>query len=246
MSSNPFLQSNRFHLLDSENTNKQLPVKDNKNNYKYESSNNSFNKPSSNQSSSNQSSSNQSSSRPISKDNYRKDKNNHFKDLTSKVKPIEFTITDALFPTLTPILISSNDNFTNFKDALNHQAESIVIEDITLSPGWIQISKVDNKSIISQDKLGPYDYKMQELQTLQELQEDPNYIMNKAIISMQRIWLKYKTNYDNIYGEGAYDDLHYSYSVYNYESDESDELYDNDYNDNDNDNDINYDDSTDY
>ena len=49
---------------------------------------------------------------------------------------------------------------------------------------------------------------------MQKLQEDPNYIMNEIMYITHKIWLKHKTIYDNIHGEGAYDDLHYLSPVY--------------------------------
>ena len=242
MSNNPFLQSkeqsNRFHFLDSEKPKKELPVKDKKNSYKYESSNNSFTKLESTKPASNKPTKS-SNPRPNSKDDFKKETHvNHFREIAQTTESNEFIVTDELFPSLTPISTTSKNNSTNFKDALNQQNEIIVKEDITLKPGWVQISRVNNKTVISQEKPGPYDIKMQQIQTLQE---DPKYIMNKTIESMQTIWLKYKINYDNIYGEGAYDDLHYLSPVYDLDddSDEYDSLSDNDY-ENYNDNEYNF------
>lgn len=252
MSNNPFLkskqESNRFHFLDSETPKKELPVKDKKPNYNYESSNNSFIKSSNDrppsrqqisreqtfreqtsreQTSREQNKPSYNNSRPNSKDNFKKESNNYFRKMVQTSQPDAFTITDELFPSLTPISTLSKDNSTDFKNALKHQNTTIVTEDITLKPGWIQISRENNQIIINQEKLGPYEIKMQNIQMLHE---DPNYIMNKAIDSMEKNWLKYKINYDNIYGEGAYDDLHYLSPVYDsdYDSDECESLSEND------------------
>ena len=207
MSNNPFLQSkkqnnfDRFNFLDSEEPNKKSYIKDKKNNYPYSSSNNnSFTKSS-------------------AKNNERKqiehttNNKNHFREITT-IPTTEFTITDELFPLLTPIVAPSKNKITNFKDALNQHNEHIVDEDITLRPGWVQISKINNKIVINQANIGPYDIKMQQMQQLQQLQEDPNYIMNQIMSLTHNIWLKHKTIYDNIHGEGAYDDLYYLPPVY--------------------------------
>ena len=243
MSNNTFLQSkkqnnsNRFNILDSEEPNKKPYIKDKKPYQQYESSNNSFNKPSFNKPSFNKPSFN----KPPSKDNHTynntnndrnntrnkkefpaKTTNNHFKE--TPITP-EFNMSNELFPSLTTIVTTSKNNDTNFKDALNQQSELPIAENITLRPGWIQITKINCQIIINQTNISPYDIKMQEIQ---ELQEDPNYIMTQFINIMQKNWLKHKTNYDNIYGEDAYDDLHYLPTVYDseYDTDENESLSD--------------------
>ena len=250
MNNNPFLQSKqeskRFRFLDSEKSDQKISVKDKKNSYNYESSNNSFTKTSSTKTSSTKTSSTKTSynkhdynPKPNSKDEYKKEMStNHFREIVQTTQPNDFIITDELFPSLTPISTTYKNNPTNFKDALKHQNTTIVNEDITLKPGWVQISRVNNKTVISQEKPCPYDIKMQQMQTLQK---DPNYIMNKTIESMQTIWLKYKINYDNIYGEGAYDDLHYLSPVYDSDDDEYDEYeYEYEYEDEKHDNYVEY------
>ena len=225
MSNNPFLQSkeqnksNRFNFLDSEEPNKKPLIKDKKNSHQYDSSNNSFTK----------------KVNPIDNDRKPREKhvsqkeNNHFKEIPTsrpEFSMTEFSISDELFPSLAPITTTSQNKVTNFKDALNQQNEIIFKEDITLRPGWVQISKVNNKVVINQANNGPYDIKMQKNQ---DLQEDSNYIMNKIMSVLHKNWLKHRAIYDNIHGEGAYDDLHYSSPVYDsdYDSDENDSLDDN-------------------
>lgn len=216
MSNNPFLQpkeqskSNRFNFFHSEESNKNLPIKDKKNTYQYESSNNSFIK---------------ASSKKSNIDVNKKEQNNHFRETNQIVKTNEFTIIDELFPSLIPILTVSKNNSSNFKDALNQKNENIIVDDITLKPGWVQISKVKGKIITNQAKPSPYDIKMKQIE---ELYKDTNYIMNQIVNTMQANWLKYKTNYDNINGEGSYDDLYYLPPVYDsdYDTDESESLSD--------------------
>lgn len=238
MSNNPFLRtkeqskSNRFDFLDSEESNKNLSIKDKKHNYQYEISNNSFIKSSSsnksssfNKSSSNNSSSNNFSSNKSNIVYHKKEQNNHFRETTPIVKTGEFIINEELFPSLTPIVTSSKNNSTNFKDALNQKNEITIVNDISLKPGWVQISKVNDKIIINQAKPSPYDIKMKQIE---ELYKDTNYIMNQIVNTMQANWLKYKTNYDNINGEGSYDDLYYLPPVYDsdYDTDECESLSD--------------------
>ena len=232
MSNNRFLQSkephksNRFNFLDSEEPNKKLHIKDKdkKNNHQYDSFNNSFTKPSSKDKYTNNNRHNERKNDRNQREYPPKNSNNQFREET--IAPTtEFTVSDELFPSLNPIIVPSNNISTNFKDALNHETEIGVTEDITLRSGWIQISKVDNKTVINQANIGPYDIKMQQIQ---ELQEDPNYIMNRIINVMQKKWIKYKIDYNNIYGEGAYDDLHYLSPVYDseYDSDENNSVSD--------------------
>jgi len=223
MSNNRFLQSkeqnksNRFNFLDSEEPNKKSLIKNKKNNQLYDSFNNSFTKKV-------YSRNNDKKQRKQTETHISQKDNNHFRETPTTP---EFSISDELFPSLTPLITTSQNNVTNFKDALNQNNEIIVEEDITLRPGWVQISKVNNKIIINQANIGPYDIKRQQIQ---ELHQDPNYIMNQLICSSQKNWLKHKTIYDKIYGEGAYDDLHYLSPMYDsdtdYNTDEDDSLSD--------------------
>jgi hypothetical protein len=225
MSNNRFLQSkepnksNRFDFLDSEEPNNKTrnKEKDKKNSHQYESSNNCFTKSSSKD---NHALNDKQSDKH--KREHRPRNSNHFKEVPIAT-PTEFIISDESFPSLNPIIEPSKNNSSNFKDALNQHNEIVVTEDITLGPGWIQIHKVNNHIVIKQANISPYDIKMQQIK---ELQEDPNYIMDRVITTMEKNWIKYKIEYDNIHGEGAYDDLHYLSPSYDseYDTDEYDSL----------------------
>ena len=220
MSNNRFLQSkeqhksNRFNFLDSEEPNKNLHNKD-------KDKNNSFTKPSSKD---NSAYNNERYSERNPKKYPPRNSNNQFRE--AKIAPIiEFTVSDELFPLLNHTVTPSKNTSTNFKDALNHQTEIGITENITLRPGWVQISKIDNNIVIDQANIGAYDIKMQKIQ---ELQEDPNYIMKRVVAIMQKKWIKYRIDYDNIYGEGAYNELHYLSPVYGseYDTDDNESLSD--------------------
>lgn len=103
----------------------------------------------------------------------------------------------------------------------------IVSNEVTLSPGWIQYTK-------HKDKYGfivKYGDKPRS-QILQEqkdrLKTNPIYIYNHMITTLVGNWSKYKINYDDIHGEGAYDEIYYSEPIYSSEDFYSDAESDHD------------------
>ena len=63
----------------------------------------------------------------------------------------------------------------------------------------------------------------------EEILNDPFYIHDKMIKALSKNWLRYKTQYDSIHGEGAYDLIYYSEPVYpeDESSNNNDYSYDN-------------------
>jgi len=114
-------------------------------------------------------------------------------------KTDDFIITDELFPTLTPIIVTDS-KVNNFKDALNKPSE--IIETNKITKGWIEIFKVDNKIVYNNEN-----YKTPFIEA---------NIMDKFVSIMQQKYEKYITDYDDINGEGAYNE---TFLTITYESD---------------------------
>lgn len=202
MSNNPFT-NNRFSFLSEDEPINKTEKKSNI----YEPEKNSFTK-------------------PLRRDNDRRDANKHKKNANnfkSADKPVEFTFDKEMFPDL----ISSNANesnvdntSTNFKDTLN---TAVIEEEFTgLKPGWIEIYKnsESKQNIINHGDLTPHEIRMNKL-TL--IEDDPNYIMNRAIHFVMYNREKYITEYDDMYGEGAYYDKYVMPPVYGPEYDTEEE-----------------------
>lgn len=118
-------------------------------------------------------------------------KSSNFESNKDPRKVNAFSITDELFPSLTPIKVEDLKP-NNFKDALNQPKPEIVEDKIKC--GWIEIYKVNNKIVYNTDKY-----------ILKPKDTDSN-IMNKFVSIMLEKYEKYKTNYDNINGDGTYYD----------------------------------------
>jgi hypothetical protein len=116
----------------------------------------------------------------------------------------------------------------NFKDIVNTRIEEeIIIETDIVNPGWVQISKSKTSNELIW-KYGPSTEYTIKLKKQEELENDLNYCMNKAIETMKERWDKYEQEYDEINGEGAYDEKFRSSPVYgpeyDTETDDEDEI----------------------
>jgi hypothetical protein len=112
--------------------------------------------------------------------------------MEKKLGSDEFIITDELFPTLLPIVVTE-PQINNFKDALNQQNSEITKEN-KITSGWIEIYKVNQKIVYNTDK---YHSKPEHTDST---------IMNKFVSIMQQKYEKYRDNYDDINGDGSYDE----------------------------------------
>ena len=135
-------------------------------------------------------------------------------------RPEEIIVNDMLFPSLMPITKENNiaNNTSNFKDALNQIQETLTEDNNKPKPGWIQISRVNETQVI-------VDNSSRNIEKIEEI-EDLNNEMNKAIQNLEQNWNKHRIIYDNIYGEGAYHDLHYLTPIYGSDLDSNDEFDD--------------------
>lgn len=69
----------------------------------------------------------------------------------------------------------------------------------------------------------------------EELENEPNYIMDKAVSMMKQNWDRYKRQYDVIHGEGAYNEVYVLPPVYGEEYDTDNDSSDNETSDNESD-----------
>jgi len=154
-----------------------------------------------------------------------------FREKDSK-KPIEFNFQDEMFPDLVPSSNKIIDNTsTNFKDTLNTAA---IEEEFTgLKPGWIELYKESGKNVINHGALTSHEIRIKQLELLED---DPHYIMSKAIHFVMTNRNKYINEYDIMYGEGAYNEKFVMPEVYGpeYDTEEDEyETYSESYDDND-------------
>lgn len=130
----------------------------------------------------------------------------------------EFIVTDELFPILNPIVVKEH-KINNFKDALSYNSSQTIKENI-IKEGWIEVYRVNN-NIVYNNTL--YDKPSEN--------KDSN-IMNKYVNIMQEKYNKYRKNYDDINGDGAYDETFLTITYESeYDTDEDEYNSDIDYED---------------
>jgi hypothetical protein len=131
---------------------------------------------------------------------------------------------------------TKNSNPQNFKDILLKQNELETIEKKTfVKKGWVEIKA--NPNILGKIEYN-YGSEKQYLNYEDEMRDfysnnkNLTIHMNKAIEKMKIRWDKYKDDYNNEYGEGAYEELYYSTPIYgsDYDSESDLSLEDNNYN----------------
>jgi hypothetical protein len=233
MSNNPFLKSkesnnksnNRFQFLEPDETDNK-PKKERKVISKYDSTDNSFTKPS--------------IRRDDRRDDRRGDYNNYKNRPTPQkqpepVKEVIIDLTTEFFPDLVPTknetvnITQQPKSSLNFKDIVNTKIipETLPEEDEIINPGWVKISKSKTSNELIW-KYGPSTEYEKKINKQEELENDINYCMNRSIETMKYRWAKYKEEYDELNGEGAYDEKFTLSPVYGSEYDtEDEEEYDN-------------------
>jgi hypothetical protein len=165
--------------------------------------------------------------------------NNNFKDGPKKapIKKAIFDLENEYFPDL----VSTNEDSSNisqqpnsnFKDMLNmrNQPEILPFQEY-IEPGWVKITRSKNNNEIIKNYGLPTEYEIQ-LKKQAELENDLHYCMTRGIEKMKRGWEKYKEEYDEFNGEGAYDEKYTLPSIDDQdydiedESDEDDDYYSN-------------------
>ena len=162
-----------------------------------------------------------------------------------------FDYKDNLFPELSSIKgpVSTKVNETKKYSDITATVNEVKTEAVfvnTVPPGWVQYSKSKSKNInncLFDVNHGEKTKRQLEIEQEDSLVNDPIYIHNQMVSALANNWSKYKTNYDVIHGQGAYDLLHYSDPIYSddnlsddekearhYSGDEHDNSYDYDCN----------------
>ena len=201
--------NNRFQILvqPDENTDTK-PVKNDK--ILYDSSNNSFTKPSN-------------FDRPRNNRIDDSRPKNNFKQREKEKEPVKEIVKEiVLTPDIFPELLSNNTNIsqvlytTNFKDILTKVQPEININKNIIKPGFVELTLVDRKIVT---KYGPSTPSEKKNKAIEERLNSVDYCMNKVIVGLEQIWNNRKDEYDSINGEGSYDELYYLPQVYGPEYD---------------------------
>jgi len=215
MSNNPFLNSGRFSSLDDDNDNSSSFVtkskfrdSDTNKNKSYDSSSNSF---------------------------IRRDRTNYNKPITNEV--IDNTNNTELFPDLIPktttdTTINTNTDTlskpsTKYKDILKNVIVDNTPVKKVITPGWVEITKKGNNIVY---EYGEPTFFMLKQQFEENLENDLNYQMNTIIQNMKKCWDRYEREYDEVNGEGAYEERFRLPPVYTeeYDTDSNEEETDDD------------------
>ena len=171
-------------------------------------------------------------------------KSNTFKSYDRRVNLKETMHTSIeLTPELFPILgtqyqtnISQEPhNYMNFKDIVNtNRPNDIIINDTdkdNVIHGWVEIYKSNTSNEIIRNN------GYSKIQT-EYIEENINTSMNNIIDLMKQRWEIYKEDYDELNGEGSYDNIYTLPPIYGpeyeYDNDNDDDNDDDDDNDEDN------------
>lgn len=138
-----------------------------------------------------------------------------------------------LFPELVKInetnisILETPNKPISFKHILNNVDENAEPRlENTIPEGWVKLSFNNRKTLI---EYGPSTMSVHQPKTelkqekFEQNEEDPNYIMFNAIEAMKKSWDKYKLEYDDLHGEGAYVERFCSSPVYGSEYDSESE-----------------------
>jgi hypothetical protein len=130
-----------------------------------------------------------------------------------------FDYKDNLFPELSisKASISTKANETKkYADITAIINDKKMVTDVNPVPaGWIQYSKsMIKKNCIFDVRYGEKTKRQLEQERHDTLVNESMYIHNQMISALANNWNRYKTQYDAIHGEGAYDLLHYTESIY--------------------------------
>lgn len=137
-------------------------------------------------------------------------------------KDTKFNYKEELFPDLISVnkVVASvtNATNTNSKNYANIAAtvnEVKIVEKNPVLPGWVQYTKSTTKNTILFDvTYGDKTKRQIEQEQEDAMLNDPLYIYNKTMTTLANNWNKYKRQYDEVHGEGAYELIHYTKPIY--------------------------------
>jgi len=142
-----------------------------------------------------------------------------------EAKKPEFNLANELFPDLGMIrndIIDEPIQKNNYRDivtaveVLNPDTEDAV------KPGWVEIT---SKNGIHTYRYGASTLYEQKKKEKEQRENSPHFIMNKAVTLMTERWENYKSEYNAIHGENAYEDKFVLPLVYEYETDNDSDYY---------------------
>ena len=139
-----------------------------------------------------------------------------------------FKYKEELFPDLivnkagSSVTNTINNNSKNYADIAATVNEVKKVEKNPVMPGWIQYSKSKSKSKSKSNKktiffdvtYGDKTKRQIEQEQHDALLNDSIYIHNKIMSTLANNWNKYKQQYDELHGEGAYDLIYYTEPIY--------------------------------
>lgn len=179
-------------------------------------------------------------------DNLFKNTYNSDKSTTMSLKPNIFLSKDTnendtkynykeeLFPDLSVNKVGSSVSNTINASSKNYANITATVNEVKKAnknpviPGWVQYSKSNTKKTIFFDVTYGDKTKSQiEQEQKDAALNNPVYIHNKMRFALANNWNKYKQQYDEIHGEGAYDLVYYTEPIYpsldeNFSDDEND------------------------
>lgn len=144
-----------------------------------------------------------------------------FKDTNeNNQKDIKYNYKEELFPDLSVnkvatsvsnTLNNSSKNYANITATVNEEKK--VYKNPVL-PGWVQYSKSNKKTVFFDVTYGNKTKRQIEQEQYDVMVNDPLYIHNKTMSTLANNWNKYKQQYDDIHGEGAYELAYYTEPIY--------------------------------
>jgi hypothetical protein len=136
---------------------------------------------------------------------------------TNLEKKINYDYKEEAFPELlvcNKSLVNTSDIVTKkYSDIAATVNEIKKVENNPVPPGWTQFTRSKGNwkfDIVHGEKTK----RQLEMDQEEALLNNPAYIYNQLITTLSKNWLRYKTQYDSIHGEGAYDLIYYLEPVY--------------------------------
>ena len=161
---------------------------------------------------------------------------NSFKNKNSdKGSVSEYNYKDNEFPDLVPnekLVGINNESNKKYLEVCSVKPEVILAKKNTVPPGWVQYSRPKGVCILGANMTqgsplfdvtyGDKTKRQLEQEAEEKVREDkkkstldnPYYHYNKMLDALVHNWDRYKTQYDEIHGEGSYDLIYYTDPVY--------------------------------
>ena len=139
-------------------------------------------------------------------------------------KDTKYNYKEELFPELSinkvgsSVINTINNTSKKYADITATVNEVKIVEKNPVMPGWTQYTKSNKKTIFFDVSYGDKTKRQIEQELHQKEQDallnDPIYIHNKTMAILANNWNKYKQQYDELHGEGAYDLIYYTEPIY--------------------------------